>query len=346
LTRKLISKMVRCPSCVLSYIGTMAGCLKTLGVDCDLVDVGGYSGYAFIVNVTRVQTHVSGPTALPTTSEASEGDFVWNEIIEGTESLGWAIEKYHDPGDCEVHPGAEPKPEERARMRKLFEKVKEEVDERDRPAVVWGLPVPDYGVAVGYDEDSYLVTTIYGDGRLEAPIPYDRLQAPGKIQALFFRDRVWPKAEVIEREAVERAVRLASMTRSDRTWAMGPMAWEVWADALQSLPGIEDYWSGYGGNSYVAQCARESRHIAAEFLKRLPATNRSMYLRKAVECYERELGLMDSYTRIFPHKWPIPENWRSENTRADLEKGDEILRGIRPLEEEALMNMNKAIEEW
>jgi len=345
LTRRLISKIVRCPSCVLSYIGTMTGCLKTLGVDCDIVDVGGYSGYAFIVNVTKGQTHVSGPTALPKTSESSEGDFVWNEIIKGTESLGWTIEKYHDPGDCEIL-GREPKPEERARMRRLFEKVKVEVDGRDRPVVVWGLPVPDYGVAEGYDDDSYLVTTEYGDGRIEDPVPYDRLQAPGRIQALFFRDRVWPKAEEIERKAIERAVMFASMTRSDRTWVMGPTAWDAWADALQNLPGIADYWSGYGGNGYVAQCIRESRHIAAEFLKRLPAATRMKNLRTAAKCYEKELALMDSYTRIFPYKWPIPDNWRTANTRDDLKKGEEILRGIRPLEEEALISLKRAIEEW
>lgn len=161
--------------------------------------------------------------------------------------------------------------------------MKEEIDARDRPAIVWGLPVPDYGVAVGYEDNSYLATTCYG--RIEDPIPYYRLEAPGKIQALFFRDMAQPKAEEIEREVVERAVRFASMTRSDGIWIMGPEAWDAWADALQGLSSIEDYWSSYGGNNYVALCVRESRYIAAEFLKRLTAAKCSRHL--WIETYTR-----------------------------------------------------------
>ena len=348
LSRKVVSKLVVCPRCYLSYTGTIAGCLRALGIDCDIVDVGGYSGYAFIVNVTKEQTHVSGPTALPTTSATSEGDVVWNEIIKATQSLGWTIEKYHDPGDCEVH-DREPTPEERTRAGKLFEKVKKEVDEWDRPVVVWGLPVPDYGVAVGYEGGSYLVTTVYGEGKLEEPVPYDRLQAPGRIQALFFRDRVEGKAEVLDREALERAVRFASLSMSDPIWVIGPAAFDTWTNALQNLPGIEDYWSGYGGNCYVAQCVRESRHMAAEFLKRLSRKYpgaRSGYLQEGAKRYERELKLLEEFTQIFPYKWPIPEDWRREVRRHKIEKGTEILKKMRPLEEAAIREMKKALEEW
>ena len=343
-----MSKPVVCSRCYLSYTGTVAGCLGALGIDCDTVDVGGYSGYAFIVNVTKYQTDVSGPTALPTTSATSEGDVVWNEIIKATQSLGWTIEKYHDPGDCEVL-RREPTPEERARAMKLFEKVKKEVDERNRPVVIWGLPVPDYGVAVGYEGDSYLVTTVYGDAKLEEPVPYDRLQAPGRIQALFFRDRVEGEAEVLDREALERAVRFASLSRSDPIWVIGPAAFDTWADALQNLPRIEDYWSGYGGNCYVAQCVRESRYIAAEFLERLSrkySGARSRHLQESAKRYEKELRLMEEFTRIFPHKWPIPEDWRREVQQQKIEKGAEILKKMRPLEEAVVKEMKKALEEW
>ena len=348
LSRKVVSKIVVCPRCYLSYTGTVAGCLRALGIDCDIVDVGGYSGYAFIVNVTKDETHVSGPAALPTTSATSEGDVVWNEIIEATQSLGLTVEKYLDPGDCEVL-GREPTPKERVRARKLFEKVKKEVDERDRPVVVWGLPVPDYGVAIGYEGDSYLVTTVYGEGKLEEPVPYDRLQAPGRIQALFFRDRVKGNAEVLDREALERAARFASLTRPDRVWVIGLAAFDTWANALQNLPGIEDYWSGYGGNCYVAQCVRESRYMATEFLKRLSRKYpgaRSRHLQEGAKQYEKELKMMEEFTRIFPYKWPIPEDWRREVQQHRIEKGAEILRKMRPLEEAAIKEMKKALEEW
>ena len=253
-----------------------------------------------------------------------------------------------DPGDCEIR-GREPKAEERARMRKLYEKVREEIDERDRPVVVWGLPVPDYGVAVGYDDDSYIATTVYGKGHLEEPIPYYRLQAPGRIQALFFREKMGRKTQVIDREAVERAVRFASMTRSDTTWIMGPAAFDAWADALPSLFGIQEYWSAYGGNSYVGECVRESRYMAGEFLKRLAGRYhgpQSKRLQQASRHYVEELTLMEEYTRIFPHEWPIPNDWQKMMKTETLGKGAEILRKLKPLEEEAIRQMREALSEW
>jgi len=85
--RKVISKRVVCPSCYLSYIGTVTGSLRALGVNCDAIDVGGYSGYAFVVNLTKGGTDASGPTALGN---------LWNQIFVATESLGLTIETYVD----------------------------------------------------------------------------------------------------------------------------------------------------------------------------------------------------------------------------------------------------------
>ncbi len=336
--RKVISKRVVCPSCWLSYTGTVAGSLRALGVDCDTVDVGGYSGYAFIINITKGGTDPSGPTAL--------GDSVWDQIIKGTEGLGLTIEVYRD---LEYEPfDRDSTPEELERTKKLFERVKKEIDDRDRPVVVWGLPVPDYGVAVGYDGDSYLASTIYGEN--EKPVVYHRLQAPGSIQALFFRDMVDRKAATIDKEAVERAVRFASWNLpapGGPLWVMGPAALDAWADALKNLPDIKDYWSGYGGNSYVAQCVHESRYMASEFLKRLSKKyhgEQSKHLHEAAECYEKETKLMEEFTRIFPYSYPPPS--RIEIKPEHPKKGAEILRKVKALEKEAIKNMKKALEEW
>jgi len=185
-SRKVISKKAECPTCHLSYTGTVAGSLNALGVDCDTVDVGGYSGYAFIVNVEKGSTGPSGPTALGS---------LWESVFRATESLGWTIEAYTDM-EYELK-GRDPTPEELGRAKKLFERVKKEIDERDRPVVVWGLPVPDYGVAVGYEGDSYLANTVYGD--VEKPVPYNRIEAPDRIQALFFRKKVKKDAEIADK---------------------------------------------------------------------------------------------------------------------------------------------------
>jgi len=336
LSRKVVTRGVVCPRCWLSYTGTVAGSLRSLGVDCDTVDVGGYSGYAFIVNVTKGATDPSGPTAL--------GD-LWNEIFSGTESLGLSIEVYQDV-EYERLSG-DPTPEELERTRGLFERVKGEIDGRDRPVVVWGLPAPDFGVAVGYEEESYLANTVYGD--TEIPVPYYRLQAPGKIQALFFRDEV-ERQTAFDVKAVERAVRFASWTApapGGSLWVMGPPALGTWADALRKLPETQDYWSGYGGNSYVAQCVREGRSLAAEFLNRLSAKHRgrqAKHLKEASKSYEEERKLMEGFTQIFPYTEaasPQPE-LKPEH----LKKGAEILRKVKLLEEKAARDMRKALEEW
>jgi len=156
-SRKVINKRVVCPSCYLSYTGTVTGSLRALGVDCDAIDIGGYSGYAFIINVTKSATDASGPTALGS---------LWDQVFRATESLGWTIETYFD---LEYEPkGRDPTPDELERAKKLFKKNRKEIEERDKPVVVWGLPVPDYGVVIGYDGESYLANTIYGEN--EKPV--------------------------------------------------------------------------------------------------------------------------------------------------------------------------------
>ncbi len=114
MSRKVVTRGVVCPRCWLSYTGTVAGSLRSLGVDCDTVDVGGYSGYAFIVNVTKGATDPSGPTAL---------GGLWNEIFSGTESLGLSIEVYEDV-EYERLSG-DPTPEELERTRGCSRESKE-----------------------------------------------------------------------------------------------------------------------------------------------------------------------------------------------------------------------------
>jgi DNA-binding HxlR family transcriptional regulator len=133
LSKKVISKKVEYLPCWLSYTGAMTGALRALGVNRDIVDVGGYSGYSFIINVSKGVTCPSGPTALrPET---------WKEIHKGTESLGYALEWGGHHGSYPTEPG-KPTPEELEIVRKLFEKIKREIDERDQPVVLWGLVVP------------------------------------------------------------------------------------------------------------------------------------------------------------------------------------------------------------
>jgi len=333
LNKKVISKKVEYRPSWLSYTGAIAGSLRALDVDCDTVDVGGYSGYAFLINVAKGVTCPSGPTAV--TNE------IWKQMIKGTESLGWTIESYKYPHSYPAKEG-NPTPQEIEMAKKLFDRIKREIDERDRPVVLWGLVAPEYGIVKGYEGNSYLTSTFRTfNNQPEEPISFYDLKAPGCIDALFFRDKVEQDAAADDREALERAINFAATKVPTRdNYVGGPAALDEWANILESLP---EEKQNYIGNSYVGACVNEGRWMSGEFLNRLAKRNpgkQSKHLQKAAECYEKGMGLMKEFTRIFPFKF------QGEMKLENRKKGAEILKKVRPFEEEAIQHMKKALEEW
>ena len=60
----------------LTWVASTTTCLRTLGVDCDTVDVAGTTGYAFVMSVHE-QLCPSGPTV-----------FDWGMLEHGVHLLG------------------------------------------------------------------------------------------------------------------------------------------------------------------------------------------------------------------------------------------------------------------
>ncbi len=333
LRKKVINKKVEYLPCWLSYTGAVAGSLRALRVDCDVVDVGGRSGYAFLINVSKGITCPSGPTAMPIET--------WKQIHKGTESLGWTMEHYKYPHD---YPAKKDNltPQEVEVVKKLFEKIKQEIDKRDRPVVLWGLVAPEYGIVKGYEGNSYITSTFRSlTSQPEDPILFYDLKAPGCIDAFFFRDKTEQDSNVADREALERDLRFAAANVPiGENYVGGPVALEEWANVLENLP---EEKQNYHGNSYVGECVCEGRAMSAEFLKRLFKKyneNQSKYLQEAAECYEKGTKLMEEFTRIFPFKF------QGEMEPEDRKKGVEILRKVKPFEEKAIEHMKRALEEW
>ena len=333
LSKKVISKKVEYLPCWLSYTGAIAGSLRALGVTCDPVDVGGRSGYAFLINVAKGVTCPSGPTALPLET--------WKQIHEGTESLGIAMEFYEYPHS---YPAEEdkPTPQELEIVKNLFEKIKREIDERDKPVILWGLVLPEYGIVKGYEGNSYITSTFRSlINQPEDPIPFHDLKAPGCIDAFFFRDKVEQEAPMSDREALERAISFASANVPILSnYVGGPAALDDWANVLETLP---EEKQNYHGNSYVGACVCEGRLMSAEFLRRLAKNypeEQSKHLQKAAECCEKGAELMKEFTQVFPFKH------EGEMKLKDRKKGAEILRKVKPFEEEAVKHMKSALEEW
>jgi len=333
LSEKTISNRAVYQPCWISYTGAMAGALKSLGVSCDTTDVGGYSGYAFLTNVIRGEFCPSGPTAF-------HGD-VWAEIGKATQSLGQGIEGWSDEGSYPAEEG-EPKPEEMGRAKRLFELVKREVDS-ERPAVLWGLFIPEYGIVNGYRGNSYLTSTFMSlvkPSALEPPVPYHDLKAPGCLSAYFFRGPVDVEREEADREVVERAARFASgEIPVNPRYVAGPEAYTEWVDVLENHPEQKSYH----GNSYTAACVWEAKTMAAGFLRRLSerySGARTKNLGRAQRGYAEAAELMRGLTETFPF------SMEGEMAMPERRKGAEILRRVREIEEEAVGHLDEALKNW
>lgn len=325
--RKVISKEIEYYECWLSLAGAVASSLKALGVEVDATDVGGYSGYAFLINVTKGITSPSGPTVL--------SNEVWRRIIDGTESLGWKIERYRHPSAYPIKKG-NPTPKDMEVAGKLFGKIKHEIEEKDRPVVMMGLFVPAYAVVNGYDGDSYVVTKSRNGNKIEELVHFYDLKAPGGLDSFFFKSQVTLNRTVAGRMALKRAVDFAAgRIPVVDGYVAGPQALDEWANVLVTVS-IER--QNYMGNSYVGACVGEGRRMCGEFLRRLVNKlhwNQSENLQKAAECYESGSKLMEGFCRIFPF------NYEGKTTSADLKRGAEILRKVKLLEEEAVTYMEK-----
>jgi hypothetical protein len=235
-----------------------------------------------------------------------------------------------------------PSPTEIQHARKLFSRVKNEIDDNDRPVVLWGLVVPEYGIITGYQGESYLVSTFrHLTNQPEDPILFYDLQAPGGLEAFFFKNKVKPDPESLGWKTLERATRFAE--GKDPTldnYVVGPKALDEWANILESRPEEEQ---NYHGNSYVAACVWESHAISGEFLKRL--ANRhpqkpSEQLLAAADRYEQATKLMREVTQIFPFKF------QGEMKLNDRTKAATLLRKVKPLEEDAIGRMKNALKLW
>lgn len=327
---RLVSREPVYQPCWLSYLGAVSGVLKSLGKDRDVVDVGGYTGYAFITNVSRGMTCPSAPTC-------HRG---WVDIVPATSMLGFRISNYED-NKC--FPQSKPlSAEDHERAMKVFQIVKRSID-NDRPVVLWGLDIPEYGIVKGYKGESYLVSTYRTLNKMpDGPIRYDALDAPGCINAIIFKDEVPDMTEKDDKNALKRAIRFAEGTGlAHKNYVAGPKAYDEWADVLEreskELP-------SYLGNSYVSECYEEGNGLAAAFLirlaKRYSNGQQTEHLMKAAKEYESAHELMKKFTAIFPFAF------EGDMSVGKRKKGAEILRQVKPHIVAAIGHMKKAVEVW
>ena len=319
--------------CWISYLGAVSGVMQALGkLEHDLVSTGGYTGYAFALpNVMKNCTCPSGPTSL--------GE-MWNEILTGTKSLGYETTLYNDP-ICFPAKGGELTEIESQRAKKMFETVKTCVD-KAYPIVLWGLPIPEYGIVTGYQDNFYLASTYR---RLikqpEESVHYESLQAPGGLHTIIFKEKKTDTVNNLDKISLQRAITLANGNLREEGYIAGVQAYIEWANVLENAPEKDVI---YHGNAYMNECTLEAKEIACAFLQRLaekyPEESFSIKLQAVGMKYQKVVEQLKEFQKLFPFAM---EGVVSKEKRLE---GAKVLRNAIPVEEEALKLMKDALSLW
>ena len=333
----------------ISYLSTATGILKSLGVETDLVDVGGYTGYAFHTNAAKRETCPSAPTVAP-----------FDTFREGLESFGWIVEQNWESPCYDQNAGDEAK----ERAKNYFEEIKNTVTQTGRPVGIWGVPnVPEFGIVNGFDDDKYIVNTFRSLPSMpmeDDPIQYFNLHAPGGLFKMIFREPIDMQEESArDKVAVSRAIEVARGSTEVERYVSGPQSFDEWAHVLESgiVPESEDEVKeladitrlNYHGNSYVAACSQEGLGLAAAFLERLAERHIDKKFAKklyqASENYNKAAAFMKEYGDLFP--FSHDKNWDpDEFPDAKRYHGAKLLRKAKPHVESAIKQMEDALKKW
>ncbi len=333
----------------ITYLSTATGILKSMGKDVDLIDVAGYTGYAFHLNTSKGDTCPSAPTVAP-----------FSIFAEGLESFGWKVEQsWESPA---FNPSDDDKQNERAKN--YFEEIKNIVIQSGRPIGIWGVPnIPEFGIVNGFVDDKYVVSTFRSLPNVpveDEPIPYLNLHAPGGFFRLIFKDPIGIKEESTrDKEAISRAIAVAKGSEKIERYVSGSDSFDEWALVLESgiVPESEDEirelkdisMLNYHGNSFVAACTREGLELAASFLERLVDRHQGESFAKklfqASENYGQAAAFMEEYTALFPFshdKNQDPDEFPDKKRY----QGARFLRKAKTHVVKAISQMEDALKKW
>lgn len=317
----------------LSWVGATTTCLNALGLDCDLADVAGMSGYAFHMAI-NTELCPSGPTMLDL------------GILErGVHVLGRGTMSYscsdthggrHDGKDDEFT-----NDRTRAHCRVVHELAHQEVA-AGRPCVIWGAYLPEFAVVYGFDADGkYLVKSIKKHcGEPEPPLAYDELDAPGGPYLLAFPAPVAPSYVQPwgDQLAVGRAAQLLKQPSMLADYGTAVQAYDTWIAALESGK-LLDF-----GNAYNAQCYCEGKAFARDFLPRVAERNPLVAepLNRAAEAYRDVAAAMKRVGELFP----FPPGKQSEDPQVRA-KAIPLLKEAQAAESRAADSLSKAVRmQW
>ncbi|QKG83831.1 sigma-70 family RNA polymerase sigma factor [Kroppenstedtia pulmonis] len=269
-----------------SFVGALREALGyTEGKSYSLIDLMGYTGQAFRIQVHPEDVDVAGPTA-----------YLWKRVMEkGLANIGVQM------GYCGSEiPNYEP-PSAQETM-DAIRMIHRSVD-RGVPVIGWDLFISEFGLIYGYDDEKEVLDAV--DLEARRGLPYDRL-GRGKLKELALvtidsRERVEPKA------ALRGALQMALEHGEGKEPAMpgyvqGTAAYASWAEAFKS--GSVDPF----GNAYNAAVYSDARQFATHFLLMWSSTcperqanpQEQLLLARAAACYAQVGEALTELRTLFP----------------------------------------------
>ena len=334
-TEKRVSNVGIYQSHGMSYPSAVSGALQALGEKWDVDDVTAFSGYGFLINTFKESICPSGPTALA----------AWSTIRDATEKLGWHIDHFvdHEGFPSTTDPKAPLSERDEKRAREVFTKVKEAIDKYDRPVVIWGIPVPEYGLVNGYQDDYYLVSTFRTLLKQEeTPIAYNKLQSPGCMEVIVFEKKTKPPTDKDYRDSLERGLNFAKGEGvAMKGYAAGIEAYEVLQKQLIETEEdkIVPFAFAYLVDSYY--CARDSVNKYLEKLtEKYKKENFGKYIEKVAKIYGKMANLYKELQKHFPFSGE--QDLSLENRK----KCAQILDNIKEVEKQAIIDLEECLENW
>ena len=252
---KIVSNPAQYKPCWFSYQGAVQGVLNSLGVNVSLSEVITVSGYGWLTNAMKKNLCPSVPSA-----HHSE---IWRGNFKATENLGYRIDVIGS-GLFIWDKERKPSPESEVNAKKQFDLIKKEVD-ADNPVVLWGIPMPEYGIVNGYEDENYVVSTYRPlINQPDTPIHYTGLMAPGGLMFIKFMEPIALDAEKVVLDTIRRGYKLGSGNVPHLgEYVVGPQAYDVLVNNLTNEKMDEN---SYHGTAYTFSCLTEAKKAVSEYL--------------------------------------------------------------------------------
>ncbi len=270
-----------------SVVGSLAGVLRALGTDRPAAHVSALSGHAFRLAIT------SGPDG--EIGADGPNHFSAGSALEQYQNLGWRFEA--------IEAGAGTTGFE-ARRREALNRLRRSID-HGRPALAFGLHLPEFGIVRGYDGDDLIAATTvsaqYGER-----IPATQWPSPARPQPLrvFIPEK---RVKTDQKAAIGRMLRFAigfalagdvSPVAGMPAAPTGLAAFEHWARLLDGDAAISPH-----GQALCIQALQSARHDAATFLSDLAPVYQggSNALMEAVSAYNVVVLELSRMASLFPY---------------------------------------------